>query len=97
MTPYSVSLSFTLVFGLPVASAVHTSNVSVDLSPSASVTVFFSWTFCEMTRWNPAASCLFDGAAVGFLPDTGRDPAAATDFTSGPAAGRLEGAAFGSG
>ncbi|MFD0116810.1 hypothetical protein [Streptomyces sp. NPDC127176] len=50
-----------------------------------------------MTRWNPAASFRFDGAAVGFFPDTGRDPAAATDFTSGPAAGRVEGAALGSG
>ncbi|MGW4201020.1 hypothetical protein [Streptomyces sp. NPDC004726] len=67
-----MSPTITFVFGLPAASAVHTSNDNVDLSPSASVTVFFSWTFCEMTRWNPAASLLGDGAAVGFLPDTGR-------------------------
>lgn len=51
MTPYVVSFSLTFVTGLPAASAVHTSNVSVDLSPSASVTVFLSWTFfCETTR-----------------------------------------------
>lgn len=44
MTPHSLSAMLTFFSGLPAASAVHTSNVSVDLSPSASVTLFLSWT-----------------------------------------------------